>query len=366
MSDELSRRWFLSGTAVAPALGAAVAKPPMMFDRIAEFLPAPDRVRILVAAATSVVPPPRLSPEELQQIRSAGKNVELTVPANQDELNRLLPEVDVLFGAVNADMLARAKKLRWMQATEAGMEKLLFPELIASPVVITNMARAFAPAISETAIGMLLVLARGFNQYFWPQFQQKKWQLQRVLVEVSGMTMGIVGMGGIGQAVAAKAHYGFDMKVLATDTKPMAKPVFVDTLREPAWLDEMVPQVDVLVSAVPLTKETNKLFNEKLFRSMKKTAYFLNVSRGPVVDSAALVTALKEGWIAGAGIDVADQEPAPPDHPFYSAPNIVLTCHSAGFAPQRQLRLVALLEENVRRYSNGLPLLNVVDKSRGY
>ncbi len=362
----VSRRTFISTTGVLPALGAADAPLLMTSDRIVEFLPPPERVRILTATASSVVPPPHFSEDEVRTIRGQGKDIELAIPANSAEMQQLLPEVDVIFGSINAEMLKAARNLRWLQATEAGMDRLLFPELVQSPVPVTNMARVFAPAISETAMGMLLGLARGFNRYFYPQFQQKHWQLRRDLVEVTGMTMGIVGMGGIGSAVAAKAHYGFDMRVLAVDPKPMPKPLFVETLREPSCLMEMVPQVDVLVSAAPATKETEKLFNEHVFRAMKKTAYFINVSRGTLVDSSALAHALKEEWIAGAAVDVADQEPAQTDHPFYGCPNLIVTCHSAGFSPERQVRLVALLAENVRRYSSGLPLLNVVDKHRGY
>jgi D-2-hydroxyacid dehydrogenase (NADP+) len=361
MSEEaLTRRLFLSAAAGAPALAAAVPA-----DSIAEF-PVPDRVRIVTAASSYVVPPPQLSPDEIRLIRSQGKNVELHVPSGREELDRLLPEADVVFGSINQEMFAKARKLRWLQATEAGVDKLLFPELIKSPVVVTNMQRVFAPAISETAIGMLLALTRGLNRYFFPQFQQRKWQFHSDLVEIDGMTMGLVGLGGLGSATAVRAHYGFNMKILAVDAKPMPKPIFVDTLREPGWLMEMVPQVDVLVSAAPATQQTGGMFNERVFRAMKKTAYFLNISRGALVDEPALVRALKEGWIAGAGIDVAREEPLPPSSPLWDCPNLIITCHTAGFSPQRRIRLVALLAENVRRYANGLPLMNVVDKERGY
>jgi phosphoglycerate dehydrogenase-like enzyme len=360
--NSVSRRLFLSAAAaVTPGAPVLVAS-----DRIALFTPPPGRVRIVTATASPVARPPRYTAAEIQQIQSQGKDVQITMPANADELNGALPEADVVFGAINAEMLAKAKNLRWMQATEAGMERVLFPELIKSNVVVTNMARMFAPAISETAIGMLLSLTRGLNKYYFPQFQKRTWNSERNLVEVDGMTMGIVGMGGIGQATAMRAHYGFNMRILATDAKPMAKPIFVDTLREPAWLMEMVPQVDILVNAAPSTSETEEMFNEKVFRAMKKTAYFLSLSRGALVEENSLVRALKEGWIAGAGMDPARTEPLPSSSPFWDCPNLIITCHSAGFAPQRQIRLVGLLADNVRRYSTGLPLMNVVDKPRGY
>ena len=361
MSDQLVSRRLFMAAASAPAVPGLLTS-----DRIAIFDPPPNRIRIVTAVASSVVAPPRYTAAEVKQIESQAPDVQLTLPANADELAKALPDADVVFGAINAEMLARAKKLRWMQATEAGMEKVLFPELIKSDVVVTNMARMFAPAISETAIGMLLSLTRGIDKYFIPQFQKRTWNAERNLVEVDGMTMGIVGMGGIGQATAMRAHYGFNMRILGTDAKPMAKPIFVDTLREPGWLMEMVPQVDILVSAAPATKETESMFNEKVFRAMKKTAYFLNLSRGALVDDAALVRALKESWIAGAGLDPARTEPLPSTHAFWDCPNLIITCHTAGFAPPRQVRLVGLLADNVRRYASGLPLQNVVDKQRGY
>jgi phosphoglycerate dehydrogenase-like enzyme len=357
----VSRRLFMSAAAAAPAAPLLVAS-----DIIAVFDPPPARVRIVAATASSVVGPARYTAAEIKQITSQGKDVQIILPANADELNQSLPGADVVFGALNAEWLAKAKNLRWMQATEAGMERVLFPELVKSNVVVTNMARMFAPAISETAIAMLLSLTRGLNKYYFPQFQKRTWTAERNLVEVDGMTMGIVGMGGIGQATAMRAHYGFNMRILGTDAKPMAKPIFVDTLREPAWLMEMVPQVDILVSAAPATRETESMFNEKVFRAMKKTAYFINLSRGALVDENALVQALKEGWIAGAGLDPARTEPLPSSHPYWDCPNLVITAHTAGFAPQRQIRLIGLLADNVRRYTSGLPLVNVVDKQRGY
>jgi phosphoglycerate dehydrogenase-like enzyme len=128
----------------------------------------------------------------------------------------------------------------------------------------------------------------------------------------------------------------------------------------------MVPQVDVLVSCAPHTRETEKMFAEPVFRALRRTAYFINVSRGGLVDQVALARALNEGWIRGAGLDVTTPEPLPAEDPLWDCPNLAITPHNSGAAPVRQVRLVALVAENVRRYSNGLALLNVVDKPRGY
>jgi phosphoglycerate dehydrogenase-like enzyme len=186
------------------------------------------------------------------------------------------------------------------------------------------------------------------------------------LEDLYGKTLGLVGLGGIGTETARRAHYGFSMKILAVDPKPLPKPEFVAELREPGWLMEMVPQVDVLMSAAPLTKETRLMFNESVFRKMKPTSYFINVSRGGLVDQDALARALHGQWIRGAGLDVTTPEPMPPENPLWNCPNLVITPHNSGGAAIRQVRLIALVAENVRRYSHGLPLLNVVDKTRGY
>jgi len=150
------------------------------------------------------------------------------------------------------------------------------------------------------------------------------------------------------------------------DPKPLPKPSFVAELHSVEWLPKMAAQADVLLSAAPHTPTSEGMFNEAIFRAMKPTAYFLNVSRGKLVDTPALIRALKEGWIAGAGLDVSYQEPLPPNDPLWTAGNVVITSHSSGVSEGSTRRVYELLCENVRRYVSGLPLLNVVDKKRGY
>ncbi|MGD0905496.1 MAG: hypothetical protein ABR924_21595 [Terracidiphilus sp.] len=190
--NSVSRRLFMSAAAAASAAPALLAADTS--DRIVIFDPPPARIRMLTATAASVVGPAGYTPAEVKQITSSAKNVQMILPANKAELDKMLPEVDVILGSLNADMLARAKNLRWLQAVDAGMEGVLFPELNKSNVVLTNMARMFAPAISESAFGMLLSLTRGYVKYYFPQFQKRTRNSERNLVEVDGMTMGFVGM----------------------------------------------------------------------------------------------------------------------------------------------------------------------------
>jgi phosphoglycerate dehydrogenase-like enzyme len=314
----------------------------------------------------------RFTPEEAERIRAAAPQagVEIVACATPQEFLTQVRDADVVYGDIRADGLAVAGKLRWVQAYGAGVESL-DPALRESPVVVTNYQGTFAHGISETALGMLLGLSRGLVQHYVPQFARREWKpvgsaRSADHVEMAGRTMGFAGFGGIGRLTARRAHYGLDMRIVATDAKVTDKPAYVAELRDPSWFREMASQVDVLVAAAPLTPETEGMFDEQVFRSMKKTAYFLALSRGKLFDDMALVKALQEGWIAGAGLDVFPVEPPPSSHPIFDCPNVVMSMHTSGWSVERQTRLIDDFAENVRRYAAGEPLRNVVDKQAGY
>ena len=365
MSESISRRDFLSSGAVTAAAGTLAAQergpvPVPELSQAARRQAGP--IRILTMAP--------LEPHEVRKIEAAAPGVQIVLATTRDEFRTRLPEAEVVLGDLRGPELAMASGVTWVQTGAAGVENL-DPEFMAGPILLTNTARIFAPAISETAMGLLLCLTRGITTLYMPQFAKRQMKAVGTAksadhVELAGKTMGIVGMGGIGSAVARRAHFGFDMRVVGTDARPIPKPEYVAELRDPSWFREMVPQVDVLVAAAPHTRLTEGMFDEAVFRSMKKTAYFLALSRGRLFDDRALVRALQERWIAGAGLDVFPQEPPPPDHPIYDSPNVVMTAHTSGWSPERQVRLIDLYAENVRRYAIGAPLLNVVDKRAGY
>jgi phosphoglycerate dehydrogenase-like enzyme len=308
---------------------------------------------------------------EVERIRStAGAPVDIVICQDRDEFRRRLPEADVVYGRLCGEDLALATRLRWIQAGAAGVDDL-DRALFESPIPLTNYAGTFAPAIAETAMGMLVCLTRGISRYYVPQFLQRTWKAIGTMkspdhTELAGLTMGIAGMGGIGRAVAKKAHLGFEMRVIGTDARISPKPEYVAELRDPSWFPEMVAQADVLVAAAPLTPATLGMFSESVFRAMKPAAIFMALSRGKLFDDVALARALKEGWIAGAALDVFPEEPPPSTHPIYECPNVVMTAHTAGWGPGRQDRLIALFAENLRRFAAGEPLLNLVDKAQGY
>jgi len=378
--DPVSRRHFLHNIAAGStgaALGSALADahaaarstvgtgPEPPWPRTVESYPIVEPGKGVTVDHLRIVSTEQLQDPHAERIRSVSPGIELKAGLSQKAFQGELADAQVIFGWFSREDFSSAKQLRWIQWGAAGVEGILWPELVESPVVLTNMQRIYAPVISETAISLMLALARGIPRYAL-QTQQHQWQTLDGLNEISGMTLGLVGLGGIGTETARRAHFGFDMTVLAVDPKPLPKPDFVAEVHSLDWLPQMASRADVLMSATPHTPLSEGMLNESVFRAMKKSAYFINVSRGKVVNTPALIQALKEGWIAGAGLDVAYREPLPPDDELWTAPNLIITCHTSGWSPKVQGRRLELFSENVRRYVAGLPLLNVVDKQRGY
>jgi phosphoglycerate dehydrogenase-like enzyme len=255
--------------------------------------------------------------------------------------------------------------LRWVHCSSAGVEHMLFPELIESDVVLTNSRGAFSPALAEFVIAAVLFFAKDLRRMvrsqaagIWDCFD---------IEEAAGRALGIVGYGDIGRAVAARAR-ALGMRVLAVRRRP--EPAGDDPLVEAAYLVEALSKVlsvsDYIVVCVPLTPATLGLIGEAELRLMKSSAVLINVGRGPVVDEGALVRALEEGWIRGAALDVFDQEPLPAGHPFYRFENVLLSAHCADRTPDWQDRAMELFIENFHRFHRGAPLHNVVDKQLGY
>jgi phosphoglycerate dehydrogenase-like enzyme len=372
--NNVSRRAFVT-MAGASAAGAASAAPAAaagtrrtVVSPLAAGMAAPQATGDPIRLVTMT----KFEPHEIEQIEQAAAptRIEIITCANNDEFKRRLPEAEVIYGGLRQGEIDFAPKVQWVMSGGAGVEGTP-RDLRDHPVPLTNYARTFAPGISETAMGLLVRLTRRIHTYMKQFYVDKELKALGDVksddhVELAGRVMGIAGMGGIGTAIARRAHFGFDMTVVGTDAKPIPKPHFVQELHDPTWLETMIPMVDVLVAAVPHTAVTERMFNENVFRKMKKTAYFLCMSRGMVFDDMALVKALKEGWIAGAGLDVFAPDPAPKGHPIYELDNVVMTPHTSGWSPDRQVRLMNFFAENVHRYARGLPLLNVVDKQAGY
>jgi phosphoglycerate dehydrogenase-like enzyme len=238
----------------------------------------------------------------------------------------------------------------------------MFPALIESDVVISNMQNIYSDHIADHIMGFILMFARGLHIYLRRQLE-RKWERAVPVIHLADQTLGVIGLGGIGLQVARRGAAS-DMRVIAVDAVKKEKPDFVEALWGIDRLNDLLAQSDFVVSCVPHTPETVKMINAERLKQMKKTAYLINVSRGVVVDLAALTSALQNGTIAGAGLDVFEIEPLPADHPLWDMQNVILTPHTAGVAPHTAERRIDVVKENLRRFVAGEPLRNVVDKRR--
>lgn len=282
-------------------------------------------------------------------------------------LDELLAGVEVVLTnpVVPGDILARAPKLRWLQLTSAGADRLLdAPVVRDSNVTVTTASGIHAVPISEYVIGAIIAFAKGFPSAFRAQVEGR-WS-PYLPEELEGKTVGVLGAGAIGSRVVELAG-ALGMRVLAIRRSVGArqKSDRVEYL-PPGELAYLLGESDYVVLAVPLTPDTHQMIGETELRSMKASAVIINIARGAVIDEAALVKALKEGWVAGAALDVFEQEPLPPESELWRLPNVLITPHVSGGTPRYMERAVQLFCENLRRYLTGEPLRNVIDPARGY
>lgn len=258
--------------------------------------------------------------------------------------------------------LAMAPRVRWVHVSSAGVDTLLFPALVESPATLTNARGAFSWSLGEFTLAAVLYFAKDLPRMKRLQ-QAGRWEPFDV-EGVQGKTLGVVGYGDIGRAIAERAR-AFGMRVLAVRRRPAPDPL-VDQVYAPESLPEAAALSDYLAVAAPLTEETRGLVGEAAIRAMRPTAVLINVGRGPVVDERALLSALEEGRIRGAALDVVEQEPLPAGHPFYRLDNVLLSPHCADHTKGWRALSMEVFLDNFERFRRGLPLRNVVDKRLGY
>ncbi len=307
---------------------------------------------------------------DLAALRRSAPNVTIITPTSPDEALQLAPGVH---GAdarwVTDDFIAAAPKLRWVQSPSAGVDRWLQVQSLRTSdrIVMTNMQGVHGPTIAEHCFGMLLTLTRDL-QYYTDPAQRGTWNRAGSGVQpvaLNGKTLLVVGLGGIGHEVA-KIGDGFGMRVLATRRSRTTPPAYVDEQGTPDDLPRFLREADVVVLSVPLTDETRGMIGAAQLASMPQGGYLINVARGPVVDTDALVAALASGHLAGACLDVTDPEPLPADHVLWTTPNVVITPHVSSRSPLTAEVWRETYVENIRRFGAGEPLLNVVDRQAGY
>jgi cyclase len=305
---------------------------------------------------------PNLMPARLNELKRIAPAIEFIPVKTAEDAARAAVDADAVLGFCTPDIVRAGKQLRWIQVGHAGVEKEISSELTGSNIVLTNTQRIYGPAVADQAFALLLALTRALKEPGWSKLLPYVEPSQQ---ELHGKTLLVVGLGGIGAQISRRAH-AFGMRVLAVDPKDMERPAFVFSLDKPAKLMELLPKADVVVLACPLTPETRGLMGAAQFKAMKKSAYLINIARGGLVQTSALVEALEKQRIAGAGLDVTDREPLPEGHPLGKMMNVVISPHVAGRSPEGMDRQWRLWRENVRRFVAGEPLLCVVDKEKGY
>ena len=300
----------------------------------------------------------------LEQMKAVNLALDIVVPAD-DQLDEALAEAEVVIGSLDPEQLARAQRLRWMVFGGAGVDRVLSAELVESNVTMVSAKGHVGTHLAEHALALLLAVTRGVGKAVRYRNWDQKWPIREASWELTGRTLGIVGFGGTGRELARRAA-AFDMRIIAVDPEDVQRPEYVEACWKMERFSDLLSQSDVVAICAPLTAQTEGMFDRQAFLRMPNHAVLINVTRGKIVDEAALLEALNEGGIGGAGLDVTPTEPLPDDHPLWDFDNVVITPHTAGASPLRDQRLTELICENLRRDLAGEPLLSVIDKHKGY
>lgn len=292
------------------------------------------------------------------------------VPVTSANVMQEIVDADAYIGNITSAEVRAGQNLKWVGVMSAGVEGVLFPkdgssDLRDSKIILTNNKIVQGPEIADHALAMLLMLSR--NLYaLYRNDQQQIWDPHSFHgIELNGKTAVIIGVGGIGTQIAVRAN-AFGMTVIGVDPEDKPFVPFIKSVVKPDQLDEVLPQADVVFISVPDTPKSHKMMGAQQFELMKKNSYFIAVSRGGIYDMNGLVKALDENRLAGAGVDVTDPEPLPKGHALWKFNNVVITPHIAGRSDRDEARMTGTIKENLRRFIEGKPLINVVDKKKGY
>ena len=285
---------------------------------------------------------------------------------SKEKFDAILQDADVIFAArLPVDVLKRSLRLKWVQVMAAGVDRHLDKEMINSPVVLTNVSGIHAVPIAEYILCTMLMFVKRMPSYYQLK-QEKKW-IRYDSTVLRGKTLGVIGLGHIGSELARLARC-FGMKVIATrrSVTEHSRARYVDQLIPRQRLPDLLSQSDFVALTLPSTSETTHLIGEKELRLMKQTAIIINIGRGNIIDEEALIKALQEHWIAGAGLDVFTSEPLPQDSPLWDLPNVIFTPHIAGSMEDYNAQSTSVFIENLKRFLEGKRLLRIVNKKRGF
>lgn len=306
-----------------------------------------------------------ITSEHRQQIEAVSEQLHIIEAQNAAAALREIGDTEVVFGGFNRTLFENAEQLKWVQVLSAGVDGFLFPEFVQGPVILTSAKGFVGPHLADQAWALILGLLRGIGRSVRERTWDNRMSIRLATWELSERTLGIVGLGGTGIDVARRAQ-GFDMRVIAVDPETVDAPSFVHEVWQMERFHELLAQSDVVAICAPLTPETQGMFDDAAFQAMQSHALLVNVTRGKIVDGPALLRALNNGSIGGAGLDVTPEEPLSMESPLWDMPNVIITPHVAGGSPIRLDRTVGLFCDNLERLLVGKPLLSVIDKEKGY
>jgi len=307
-----------------------------------------------------------VEPQHLEQIHATWPHAEI-IDAGQEHIAEELPRADVYCGHAKVpvpwDRVVKAGRLRWIQSSAAGMDHCLVPEVVSSNITVTSASGVLAKQVADHTLALTAGILRNLPTYF--RAQQQREFIRRPTRDLYGSRVGIVGLGGNGRLLA-KVLKPMETTILATDWFPEQKPVEVDELLPADALDEILPRVDILILAAPLTEHTRGMIDQRRLHLLPADAVLINVARGALVVEDDLAKVLQSGHLWGAAIDVTETEPLPAESPLWEIPNLIITPHVGGQRASRIDDMTRLFCENSRRFQVDQPLINLVDKKLGF
>src|SRR5689334_25093864 len=303
------------------------------------------------------------------RVAAAVPALNVVVAETAEDAARVVPAAEAAFGTISPALLRAAGQLRWLQAPQAAPPAGYYTrELIEHPVVVTNFREIYNDHIAAHIMAFVLAFARGLHHYI-PRQLRREWRPEGReadgVVHLPESSALIVGVGGIG-AETARLCAAFGMHVMGVDARRRDAPPGVLKLDGPDALDSLLPLADFVILTVPHTPQTEHFMHRARFKLMKRTAFFINIGRGMTTRLDDLAAALRAGEIAGAGLDVYEQEPLPTEHPLWGLPNVLLTPHMAGYGPHLNERRFQIIQDNCHAFAEGRPLRNVVDKAQWF
>ncbi|MEM9623126.1 MAG: D-2-hydroxyacid dehydrogenase [Pseudomonadota bacterium] len=305
--------------------------------------------------------------DDLRRMQEAAGDDSCIVVCNPDQAHTQIADTQVVLGLVSPSLFAQANKLRWVQSISSGVDSFMYPAFINSPVMLTSEKGLVGEHLADHGMGLLLMLTRQLAaaRDLGPAAWHNRSQLRAEELELTDMTMGIIGFGGTGRAMARRAA-AFGMQVRAIDREQVPPAEGLQQVEPVSHLLDVLAAVDVVAVCCPLTRETHGLLNSATLARTKPGAFIINVTRGEVIEEAALAEALQSGHIRGAGLDVAPREPLPADSVLWQLPNVVMTPHTAGASQFRAARNIQRFIDNLNRFIHNEPLEGIINKTLGY